>query len=169
MALDTEEIKLSEKLQKMYQEFLIYVEQENVEFDRNQSKNLELQLQEKIQWLKRYLNHLEKGGKRIKAGPDYWAQHENHELIVENGEDEQGNMEQGILFLWCETCSDIVSSHTNKPPENEEFDKIKNHLGHRINSLREGQNKRTICLICSNCKINPVILRSEISEWFDEI
>ena len=77
MDLDTEEIKLSEKLQKMYQEFLIYVEQENVEFDRTESKKLELKLEEKIYWLKRYLIHLEKGGKRIKAGPDYWAQHEN--------------------------------------------------------------------------------------------
>ena len=47
MDLDTEEIKLSEKLQKMYQEFLIYVEQENVEFDRTESKKLELKLEEK--------------------------------------------------------------------------------------------------------------------------
>ena len=59
MVLDNEEIKLSEKLQKMYQEFLIYVEQENVEFDRNESKKLELKLEEKIQWLNRYLIHLE--------------------------------------------------------------------------------------------------------------
>ena len=51
MVLDNEEIKLSEKLQKMYQEFLNYVEQENVEFDRNESKKLELKLEEKIQWL----------------------------------------------------------------------------------------------------------------------
>ena len=78
MVLDNEEIKLSEKLQKMYQEFLIYVEQENVEFDRNESKKLELKLEEKIQWLNRYLIHLEKGGKRIQAGPDYWVQNENH-------------------------------------------------------------------------------------------
>ena len=57
-------------------------------------------LEEKIQWLNRYLIHLEKGGKRIQAGPDYWAQHENHKLIVEYGEDEQGNIKRDILFLW---------------------------------------------------------------------
>ena len=62
MVLDNEEIKLSEKLQKMYQEFLIYVEQENVEFDRNESKKLQLKLEEKIQWLNRNLIHLEKAG-----------------------------------------------------------------------------------------------------------
>ena len=70
MNLDIEEIKHAEKSQKMYQEFLIYVEHENVEFDRNESKNLELQLKEKINWFERYLKHLEKGGKRIKAGAD---------------------------------------------------------------------------------------------------
>ena len=123
-----EEIKLSEKLQKMYKEFLIYVEQENVEFERTESKKLELQLKEKIQWLKRYLVHLEKGGKRIQAGADYWAQHQNHKLIIEYGEDEQGNIDQEILFLWCETCSDIVSSHIKKSDGNREFEKIKNHL-----------------------------------------
>ena len=64
-----------------------------------ESNPVELKLEEKIYWLKRYLIHLEKGGKRIKAGPDYWAQHENHKLIVEHGEDEQGNIEKDILFL----------------------------------------------------------------------
>ena len=53
MNLDIEEIKHAEKSQKMYQEFLIYVEHENVEFDRNESKNLELQLKEKINCLER--------------------------------------------------------------------------------------------------------------------
>ena len=114
MNLDIEEIKHAEKSQKMYQEFLIYVEHENVEFDRNESKNLELQLKEKINWFERYLKHLEEGGKRIKAGADYWAQHENHYLTIEYGEDEQGDIEQDILFIWCETCSDIVSSHAHE-------------------------------------------------------
>lgn len=169
MVLDNEEIKLSEKLQKMYQEFLIYVEQENVEFDRNESKKLELKLEEKIQWLKRYLIHLEKGGKRIQAGPDYWVQHENHKLIVEYGEDEQGNIKKDILFLWCETCSDIVSSHAKKSSKNEDFEKINNHFGHEINPVRKGQNSKTICLTCNNCQKNKVFLCSDISDWFDEI
>ena len=169
MVLDNEEIKLSEKLQKMYQEFLIYVEQENVEFDRNESKKLELKLEEKIQWLKRYLIHLEKGGKRIQAGPDYWVQHENHKLIVEYGEDEQGSIKKDILFLWCETCSDIVSSHTKKSYGNQDFEKINNHFGHEINPVRKGQNSKTICLTCNNCQKNKVFLCSDISDWFDEI
>ena len=169
MVLDNEEIKLSEKLQKMYQEFLNYVEQENVEFDRNESKKLELKLEEKIQWLNRYLIHLEKGGKRIQAGPDYWVQHENHKLIVEYGEDEQGNIKKDILFLWCETCSDIVSSHTKKSYGNQDFEKINNHFGHEINPVRKGQNSKTICLTCNNCQKNKVFLCSEISDWFDEI
>ncbi len=169
MTLDIEEIKLSEKLQKMYKEFLIYVEQENVEFERTESKKLELQLKEKIQWLKRYLIHLEKGGKRIQAGADYWAQHQNHKLIIENGEDEQGNIDQDILFLWCETCSDIVSSHIKKSDGNREFEKIENHLGHEINPVREIQNSKKICLTCSHCIENSLILCNEISEWFNEI
>ena len=169
MVLDNEEIKLSEKLQKMYQEFLIYVEQENVEFDRTESKKLELKLEEKIQWLKRYLIHLEKGGKRIQAGPDYWVQHENHKLIVEYGEDEQGNIKKDILFLWCETCSDIVSSHAKKSSKNEDFEKINNHFGHEINPVRKSQNSKTICLTCNNCQKNKVFLCSDISDWFDEI
>lgn len=169
MDLDTEEIKLSKKLQKMYQEFLIYVEQENVEFDRTESKKLELKLEEKIYWLKRYLIHLEKGGKRIKAGPDYWAQHENHKLIVEHGEDGQGNTEKDILFLWCVTCSDIVSSHIKKSYKNKEFEKIENHLGHEIKPVRKSHDSKTICLTCDNCQKNKVILCSDISDWFDEI
>ena len=169
MVLDNEEIKLSEKLQKMYQEFLIYVEQENVEFDRTESKKLELKLEEKIQWLKRYLIHLEKGGKRIQAGPDYWVQHENHKLIVEYGEDEQGNIKKDILFLWCETCSDIVSSHAKKSSKNEDFEKINNHFGHEINPVRKSQNSKTICLTCKNCRKNKAFLCSDISDWFDEI
>ena len=169
MVLDNEEIKLSEKLQKMYQEFLNYVEQENVEFDRNESKKLELKLEEKIQWLKRYLIHLEKGGKRIQAGPDYWVQHENHKLIVEYGEDEQGNVKKDILFLWCETCSDIVSSHAKKSSKNEDFEKINNHFGHEINPVRKSQNSKTICLTCKNCRKNKAFLCSDISDWFDEI
>jgi len=169
MVLDNEEIKLSEKLQKMYQEFLIYVEQENVEFDRTESKKLELKLEEKIQWLNRYLIHLEKGGKRIQAGPDYWAQHENHKLIVEYGEDEQGNTKKDILFLWCETCSDIVSSHEKKSYKNEDFEKINNHFGHEINPVRKSQKSKTICLTCNNCRKNKVFLCSDISDWFDEI
>ena len=169
MTLDIEEIKLSEKLQKMYKEFLIYVEQENVEFERTESKKLELQLKEKIQWLKRYLIHLEKGGKRIQAGADYWAQHQNHKLIIENGEDEQGNIDQDILFLWCETCSDIVSSHIKKSDGNREFEKIENHLEHEISPVREIQNSKKICLTCSHCIENSLILCNEISEWFNEI
>ena len=169
MTLDIEEIKLSEKLQKMYKEFLIYVEQENVEFERTESKKLELQLKEKIQWLKRYLVHLEKGGKRIQAGADYWAQHQNHKLIIENGEDEQGNIDQDILFLWCETCSDIVSSHIKKSDGNREFEKIENHLGHEISPVREIQNSKKICLTCNHCIENSLILCNEISEWFNEI
>ena len=169
MTLDIEEIKLSEKLQKMYKEFLIYVEQANVEFERTESKKLELQLKEKIQWLKRYLIHLEKGGKRIQAGADYWAQHQNHKLIIENGEDEQGNIDQDILFLWCETCSDIVSSHIKKSDGNREFEKIENHLGHEISPVREIQNSKKICLTCSHCIENSLILCNEISEWFNEI
>jgi len=169
MTLDIEEIKLSEKLQKMYKEFLIYVEQENVEFERTESKKLELQLKEKIQWLKRYLIHLEKGGKRIQAGADYWAQHQNHKLIIENGEDEQGNIDQDILFLWCETCSDIVSSHIKKSDGNREFEKIENHLGHEISPVREIQNSKKIFLTCNHCIENSLILCNEISEWFNEI
>lgn len=169
MVLDNEEIKLSEKLQKMYQEFLIYVEQENVEFDRTESKKLKLKLEEKIQWLKRYLIHLEKGGKRIQAGADYWAQHEHHKLIVEYGEDEQGNIKKDTLFLWCETCSDIVSSHVKKSCKNEDFQKINNHFGHEINPVRKSQNSKTICLTCNNCQKNKVFLCSDISDWFDEI
>ena len=169
MTLDIEEIKLSEKLQKMYKEFLIYVEQENVEFERTESKKLELQLKEKIQWLKRYLIHLEKGGKRIQAGADYWAQHRNHKLIIENGEDEQGNIDQDILFLWCETCSDIVSSHIKKSDGNREFEKIENHLGHEISPVRETQNSKKIFLTCNHCIENSLILCNEISEWFNEI
>ncbi|MDP6894152.1 MAG: hypothetical protein QGF73_02195 [Acidimicrobiales bacterium] len=169
MTLDIEEIKLSEKLQKMYKEFLIYVEQENVEFERTESKKLELQLKEKIQWLKRYLIHLEKGGKRIQAGADYWAQHQNHKLIIENGEDEQGNIDQDILFLWCETCSDIVSSHIKKSDGNREFEKIENHLEHEISPVREIQNSKKICLTCNHCIENSLILCNEISEWFNEI
>ena len=169
MNLDIEEIKHAEKSQKMYQEFLIYVEHENVEFDRNESKNLELQLKEKIHWFERYLNHLGKGGKRIKAGADYWAQHENHYLTIEYGEDEQGNIEQDMLFIWCETCSDIVSSYKHEKSKNNGFSEIKNHLGHSVVCSRENRNQKTVCLICNDCEKTRTILCSEVSDWFDEI
>tara|TARA_B110000438_G_scaffold291460_1_gene328434 strand:- start:771 stop:1310 length:540 start_codon:yes stop_codon:yes gene_type:complete len=171
MEVDLAELKLSEKLLKMYEEFLLYVERESVEFKRDQSKKLEEQLNKKILWLKSYITHLENCGEKLKEGSDYWAQHEKHELIIKYFENEYIENKKDILYLWCITCSDIVSSQAKNSFEIKKFNKYKTHLEHKIKAIRK--NKKTIYLTCNDCSEknneNTIIFCSEVSEWFDSI